>query len=339
MTRLAQGLSRRGFLECALLAGAVAPSITARASPPPQLGGSSTSVRTGGARTVQISGGHQVWAKSIAPRADRIQVLTLHGGPGLPHFYFECFEDFLPQAGIGYWYYDQLGCGFSDQPKDTSLWQIARFRNEVEEVRRGLGLEKVVLLGHSWGGLLAIEYALQHPERVAGLVISNMTASIASYLTYIAKLRSELPSQQARRLQELEAAHAYESPEYDKIVFDGLYKKHICRLDPWPEPVDRAVRWLSNPVYQTMQGASEFEVTGTMKAWDRWDDIHRISCPALILGGRYDTMDPEDLREMSRRLPHSSTYICDKGSHLSMYDDQQAYFAALLPFLDSVTRV
>jgi proline iminopeptidase len=296
------------------------------------------SVRTGGARMLGVAGDHRVWVKAVGLRAQRVPVLTLHGGPGLTHFYFECFEDFLPQAGIAYFYYDQLGCGFSDQPNDTALWRIERFRDEVEEVRGGLGLERVVIFGHSWGGMLAIEYALRHPQRVAALVISNMTASISSYLAYIAKLRAQLPLDQQRRLQELEAARQYDSPEYEKIVFEGLYRRHICRLNPWPEPVDRAVKWLSNPVYQTMQGASEFEVTGVMQGWDRWGDIHRIRCPTLILGGRHDTMDPEDLRAMGRRMPNASTYICERGSHLGMYDDQRAYFSALVPFLASVTR-
>jgi proline iminopeptidase len=331
-------LSRRRLLEYALLATALSASErglaarTSAAQTPP------AAVRTGGSRTVPIAGGFQVWAKSIALRSDRIPVLTLHGGPGLPHFYLECFEDFLPQAGIGYWYYDQLGCGFSDQPQDDALWTIARFTAELEQVRAALGLERVVLLGHSWGGMLAIEYALKHPERLAGLVISNMTASISSYLAHIAALRAQLPPAQARRLEELETAQAYDAPEYEKIVFDVLYRRHICRLDPWPEPVTRAVRGLSAPVYNAMQGRSEFEVTGVMKGWDRWADLPRIACPTLVLGGRYDTMNPEDLREMSRRLPNASTYICERGSHLSLYDDQPAYFSALLPFLRHVTR-
>jgi proline iminopeptidase len=365
------GLSRRALLGRGLLAGAASVALrgaavraeepgasvsaSAAAEPPDGAAGDGShaltvgdpsgagppraaSVRTGGARMLRVAGEHRVWVKAVGLRAERVPVLTLHGGPGLTHFYFECFEDFLPPAGIGYFYYDQLGCGFSDQPKDTALWRIERYIDVVEDVRGGLGLEKMVILGHSWGGMLAIEYALQHPERVAALVISNMTASISSYLAYIAKLRAELPVDEQRRLRELEAARRYDAPEYEKIVFDGLYRKHICRLNPWPEPVDRAVKWLSNPVYQTMQGASEFEVTGVMKGWDRWGDIHRIRCPTLILGGRHDTMNPEDLRGMGRRMPDASTYICDQGSHLAMYDDQQAYFAALVPFLASVTR-
>lgn len=334
-------ITRRSLLAAALAAPAAAMSEAPEVADTPDNKPlqSQQRIHTGGARNIPISGGYNVWAKPVGVRPGKPAVLTLHGGPGLPHFYFECFEDYLPAADIGYWYYDQLGCGFSDQPQDAHLWTTERFTAEVEEVRTALALEKFVLFGHSWGGILAIEYALQHPQHLAGLVISNMTASIASYLKRIATLRAQLPVETAHRLTELERTQAYDSPEYEKIVFDGLYRKHICRLDPWPEPVTRAVRWLSAPVYNTMQGRSEFEVTGVLKGWDRWSDLKRIATPTLVLGGHFDTMDPEDLRRMSRLLPNSTTVICDQGSHLSMYDDQEAYFGALLPFLKKTTRV
>jgi proline iminopeptidase len=296
-------------------------------------------VLTGGARTVPISGGHHVWVKHVPAPGSGIPVLTLHGGPGFPHFYFECFEDFLPAAGISYWYYDQLGCGFSDQPKDAALWTIERFTQEVEEVRHALGLERMVLLGHSWGGLLGIEYALRHPERLTGLVISNMCASEPRYSAYLQKLRSELPAPKLRRLEELERSHAYDSPEYESIMWEDLYRRHICRLDPWPEPVLRAVKYLSAPVYNAIQGPSEFEVTGSMKGWDRWNDLSKIRTPTLVIGGRFDEMNPSDMQAMGRLLPDSTTAMCERGSHLSMYDDQQAYFAAVVPFLQRVTRL
>ena len=137
-------------------------------------------VRTGGARTVRIDGKYDVWVKQVGTGS--IPVLTLHGGPGFNHFYLECLEDFLPQADIRFWYYDQLGCGFSDSPDDVSLWTIDRYRAEVEQVRAALGLERFILYGHSWGGMLGMEYAVRYPEHLAGLVVSNMTASVAEQL-------------------------------------------------------------------------------------------------------------------------------------------------------------
>jgi len=129
---------------------------------------------------VRIDGKYEVWVKQVG--TGNTPVLTLHGGPGFNHFYLECLEDFLPQADVRFWYYDQLGCGFSDSPDDVSLWTIDRFREEVEQVRQALGLERFILYGHSWGGMLGMEYALRYPQHLAGLVVSNMTASVAEYV-------------------------------------------------------------------------------------------------------------------------------------------------------------
>src|SRR4051812_21126942 len=221
---------------------------------------------------IDIAGGYRVWTKHVGNAAGP-QVLTLHGGPGLSHFYLECFEDFLPQAGFGYWYYDQLGCGFSDQPKDPSLWNTQRYCEELEAVRRGLGQKQLILFGHSWGGMLAIEYALKYPKHVRALVISNMSASIASYLAHLDRLRKQLPQTQQQALADFEARGDFSSPEYEKLVWGVLYHQHICRLDPWPEPVDRAVRYMNESIYGTMQGTDEFHVTGNFKDWNRWKDL------------------------------------------------------------------
>lgn len=144
--------------------------------------GRADGVRTGGARPIKLSSGHEVWTKQVGHGP--IPMLTLHGGPGATHFYLECFEDFLPRDRVRFWYYDQLGCGFSDAPDDTSLWTVDRYRAEVEEVRAALGVERLVLYGQSWGGMLGIEYALAFPERVERLIVSNMTASVPSYVEY-----------------------------------------------------------------------------------------------------------------------------------------------------------
>jgi len=331
-------LSRRDLLDAGLAATSLGSLPTlAQAATLPARPARSGEIHTGGARMIPISGNQHVWVKPVLSGHGGIPVLTLHGGPGFPHFYFECFEDFLPQAGISYWYYDQLGCGFSDQPKDSALWTIERFTTEVEEVRAALGFDRMVLLGHSWGGLLCLEYALKYPKRLAGMVVSNMTASTDSYLRYLAVLRKRLPPDTLRRLEELEAAGSYDSSEYEKIMFEELYPKYVCRINPWPEPVARAVRFLAEPVYNAIQGKSEFEVTGSMRGWDRWNDLHRIRAPTLLLGGEHDEINPDDMREMARRIPNAAVTICDQGSHLAMYDDQARYFAALIPFLKRVT--
>lgn len=334
------GSSRRTFL--ASTGGAVLASACRPAAQPPESvatcgpvpSGRADGVRTGGSRSIQIDGKYNVWVKQVG--TGPIPVLTLHGGPGVPHFYFECMEDFLPQAGVRFWYYDQLGCGFSDQPADTSLWTLERFREEVEQVRVALGLEQFILFGQSWGGMLAIEYALKYPQHLSGLVISNMTASIPSYVDYVGQLRSKLPADIQAVLTKYEAKGQYEAPEYQEAMLKGVYSRHICRLDPWPEPVARAFAHLAAPVYNTIQGPNEFVVTGTMKSWDRWKDLPNLKMPTLLIVGRYDEMNPADIQKMGTLIPDSKVVICEKGSHLSMWDDQETYFAALVPWLKTV---
>ena len=259
--------TRRDFITSSAAAACLGQVSRASAATPDRTEDAAR-VRSGGSLMIDVGEGHRVWTKHVGSTSG-VQVLTLHGGPGLPHFYFECFEDFLPQAGFGYWYYDQLGCGFSDNPRDSSLWTIERYCEEVEAVRRGLKQEKLVLLGHSWGGILAIEYALKYPQHVRALVISNMSASIDSYLQHLDRLRKQLPQAQQTALSEFEARGDYSSPEYEQLMWGVLYHQHICRLDPWPEPVDRAVRFLNETIYSTMQGSDEFHVTGNLAGWDR----------------------------------------------------------------------
>ncbi len=335
------GFSRRAFLASsggAVLTAACQPAAAPKAAAAattcgPVPSGRADGVRTGGSRYIQVDGKYKVWVKQVGTGS--IPVLTLHGGPGAPHFYFECMEDFLPQAGVRFWYYDQLGCGFSDQPDDKSLWTIDRFREEVEQVRAALGLDKFILFGQSWGGMLAIEYALKYPQYLSGLVISNMSASIDGYVKYVGELRRALPDDVKAVLDKYEARGQYEAPEYQQAMMK-VYARHICRLDPWPEPVIRAFAHLAAPVYNTIQGPNEFVVTGTMKGWDRYQDLPNIKVPTLLIVGRYDEMNPADIQRMGTLIPDSKVVICEKGSHLSMWDDQEAYFAALIPWLQSI---
>jgi proline iminopeptidase len=244
----------------------------------------------------------------------------------------------LPSAaGIEYYYYDQLGCGNSDQPDDPSLWTVARYTQEVEEVRRGLGLENFVLYGHSWGGILAIEYALNYQQHLCGLIISDMTAGTQSYLKRTATLKQNLLSpEKIAQLNALEARQEYDNPAYEKIMMEDLYPQMNCRTHPWPEPLIRAFRHLNDKIYNQMQGKSEFLVTGNLKDWERWDRLHEIKTKALTIGARYDEMDPEDMKKMATLIPNATSAICPNGSHLCMWDDQEIYFRHLLGFLRAV---
>jgi proline iminopeptidase len=325
-------IDRRSLL--ALSSASLIHARLAGASPATDAPTTSATVKTGGIRMIPVDGKYKVWTKKVGKGP--IKVLTLHGGPGVTHEYFECFEDFLPQAGMEFYYYDQLGSYYSDQPDDKSLWTVDRFREEVEQVRAALGLENFYLYGQSWGAMLAIEYALKYQKHLKGLVLSNMTASIASYVAYIQKLRAALPAEIQAVLNKYEATGQYDAPEYQQAMFQEVYGRYICRLDPWPDPVARAFKHLAAPVYNTMQGPNEFVVTGTFKDWDRWKDLPRITVPTLVIGARYDEMNPEDIRRMGKLMPNARVAICENGSHLAMWDDQEAYFRHLLRFLKDV---
>jgi proline iminopeptidase len=292
-------------------------------------------IRIAGIRMLPVMGGkYKVWTKKIG--SGPVKVLLLHGGPGFSHEYLEAFESFLPQAGIEMYYYDQLGCNNSDQPDDPSLWTLARYTEEVEEVRRGLGLEHFVLYGHSWGGILAIEYALHHQQHLWGLVISDMTAGIRSYLKRTAFIKRQLPPETLARLAALEAKEDYDSPEYQKIMMEDLYPKMLCRVQPWPEPLSRAFRHANDKIYNQMQGKSEFLVTGNLKDWERWNRLPEIKVKTLTVGSQYDEMDPEDMKKMAALMPAASYGFCPNGSHFCMWDDQAIYFKHLLGFLNAI---
>lgn len=286
-----------------------------------------------GAEFVQLDNGFHVWTKRIGHGP--IQILTLHGGPGCTHEYFECFEEFFPKEKYQIIFYDQLGSYYSDQPEDTSLWTIDRFCEEVEQVRKALDLENFYLYGQSWGGLLAIEYALKYQHHLKGVVLSNITGSVASYVNYLNRLREILPDSIQETLRFFEEKEDFLNPEYEKLMFEEVYSRHLCKLKPWPEPLLRTFAHLNTKVYQTIQGPNEFVVTGNFKNWDRWQDLKDITIPALIICGRFDTMNPQDIVKMGELMPNASIKICENGSHCTLFDDQEVYFQTLNYFFNA----
>jgi proline iminopeptidase len=282
---------------------------------------------------ITVDGKYQVWTKQVGN--GKIKVLTLHGGPGLTHEYLECFEDFLPQAGIEFYYYEQLGSHYSDQPTNTSLWTIDRFSDEVEQVRKGLGLDHFYLYGHSWGGMLAMEYAFKYQEHLKGLILSDMTAGIRAYEKHAVVLRSKLPPDVLQVLEKYEGLKQFDAPEYQDVLMNKVYPQFFCRLKPWPEPILRTFKHINQDIYNYMQGPNEFFITGTFRDWDVWDKLPTIKVPTLCIGGTYDTMNPDDIRREGRLIPRSRVLITN-GSHMCMYDDQQTYFKGLIKFLKDV---
>lgn len=300
-------------------------------------------VLAGGVRMIPIKtpvGSFRVWTKRTGNNPD-LKVLLLHGGPGETHDYFEAFDSFFPGAGIEYYYYDQLGGGRSDHPDNDSLWTIPRFVEEVEQVRIALGLDSsnFCLLGHSWGGILAMEYALKYQKNLKCLVISNMMASIPAYNEYAGKvLMSTMDPEKLALVKKLEAEHKTDDPRYMQILMPMHYEKHVLRMpaEQWPEPVLYSFEHMNKHIYQLMQGPSELGASGRLAEWDRFDELVKIKVPSLVIGAGHDTMDPKHMRAMAERLPKGRYLLCPDGSHMAMYDDQQTYFDGLIDFLHDV---
>jgi proline iminopeptidase len=300
-------------------------------------------VLAGGVKMIPITtpkGTFRVWTKRVGNNP-RIKVLLLHGGPAATHEYFEAFDSYFPRAGYEYYYYDQLGSTYSDQPNDPSLWEIPRFVDEVEQVRTALGLTKdnFYLLGHSWGGILAVEYALAHQGHLKGLIISNMMASIPAYNEYAQKvLIPQMDQKVLTEVKALEARKQYGDPRYMELLIPHFYVKHVLRMphDQWPDPVNRAFAHLNHAIYVPMQGPSELGSSGKLEKWDRSADLKEITVPTLIVGAKHDTMDPNHMEVMSKQVRRGRYLYCPNGSHLAMYDDQKTYFDGLIKFVADV---
>jgi proline iminopeptidase len=300
-------------------------------------------VLAGGVRMITIdtpSGKFKVWTKRIGNNPT-IKVLLLHGGPGVTHEYFEAADSFFPGASIEYYYYDQLGSYYSDQPDMAKLNSLPRFVDEVEQVRKALGLDKknFYLLGTSWGGLLAMEYALKYPQNLKGLVISNMMASIPAYNDYARKVIMPKMDQKAlAEIKKLEAAGKYEDPRYMELLMQYHYVDHLLRMPPdqWPDPVLRAFKHMNPKVYIPMQGPSELGASGILAKWDRTADLGKIAVPTLVVGARYDTMDPEHMKMMASKMPNARYLYCPNGSHMALYDDQKVWFDGVIRFIKDV---
>ena len=302
-------------------------------------------IQTGNIQLIPIEtpvGKFKVWTKRIGNNPT-IKVLLLHGGPACTHEYFECFENFFPQNNIEFYYYDQLGAYYSDQSSDTSLWHLDRFIEEVEQVRKALKLDNsnFYLLGHSWGGILAMQYALKYQQNLKGLIISDMMASCPKYGKYAEDVLSkQMDKNVLDTIHAIEAKKDFNNPIYMRLLYSDYYEKHICRMPnvDWPDPVKRTFKHLNSVIYTQMQGPSEFGIGGNLADWDVSDLLKNITTPTLTIGAHYDSMDPEFMKWMSTQFPNGSYLYCANGSHMCMYDDQQTYFKGLIKFIKAVDK-
>jgi proline iminopeptidase len=300
-------------------------------------------VRMAGIQMIPIqtpAGIFKVWTKRFGNNP-KIKILLLHGGPAGTSEYMECFESFFPAKGYEFYEYDQLGSYRSDQPSDSSLWTVDRFVEEVEQVRRAIGADasNFYLLGNSWGGILAMSYALKYQEHIKGLIIANMMASCPDYDTYAAEvLAKQMDPKVLAEVQDLEAKGEFANPRYMTLLQEHFYNLHICRLPEWPEPVNRSFLHMNPVIYTMMQGPSEFGISGRLATWDVKSRLKEIKTPTLVIGAKHDTMDPAHMEWMSNEFPNGEYLFCPNGSHLAMWDDQQVFMGGVIAFIDKTNE-
>ena len=283
-------------------------------------------------RTQEVAiGKHRVVTYSFGSGKD--VVLLLNGGPGLPCDYLREAHSFLADHGFRVVTFDQLGTGKSDRPTDESLWSITRYVEEVETIRTALDLGKVHLLGHSWGGWLAIEYAVHHGDKLKTLLLEDTVADMPHLISELERLRGALGSETIAMMQRHEAQGTINHPEYMAAI-TLLNYRHVCRLEEWPAPVKRSLDdWNMGP-YMTMQGPNEFLYTGNLKDWNRVPDLPRITVPTLITCGQHDELTPACALRMKQNLPNAEIKVFPNSSHMPFYEEPQAYYPVLLDFLN-----
>ncbi len=259
------------------------------------------------------------------------EVLCLHGGPGSTHDYLLSMAD-LAERGYRVTFYDQLGCGRSAVPKDPALVVPEHYVEEVEAFRKEMSLGNPHIIGSSWGGMLAIAYALKYQRNMTTMTTVGGLHSVPLTVKEMQRMKRGLPKDVQRTMAKYEAAGEYEDPEYQAAVM-VFYKKHLCRLEPWPAEVTYSLEHTSKLVYRIMNGPNEFTIIGNIRYWDVTDRLRTITTPTLVLGGRYDEVSPLVAKEIHRRIRGSELTIFPKSSHLAFWEERDAFMNRVLKFL------
>jgi proline-specific peptidase len=276
--------------------------------------------------------GHETWYRSVGD-GPGTPLLCLHGGPGSTHVGLTVLEPLADERRVVL--YDQVGSGNSSKPSDPSLWTVELFVAELANVREALELEQVHLLGHSWGGMLAQEYALTQPHGLASLVLSSTLSSAALWREESLRLRAAMPAEIAAQLDAHEAAGTTDDPEYERAIFEFLHR-HLCRLDPWPPIVEEIVHSTNLEVYNTMWGPSEAHPTGVLAGWDVTPRLGEIQVPALVLCGRHDEATPRQAETIAAALPDTELVVFEESAHLAPLEETEHYLSTVRAFLARV---
>lgn len=264
------------------------------------------------------------------------EILALHGGPGATHDYLLSLAD-LAEHGYRVTFYDQLGCGRSQVPKDPALFVPEHYVEEVEAFRKEMNLERPHVIGSSWGGMLAIAYALKYQRNMKTMTTVGGLHSVPLTVREMLRMKRTLPAEVKKTMERYEAAGEYDDPEYQKAVM-VYYKRFLCRLEEWPTEVTYSIEHLSKPVYGTMNGPNEFTIIGNIRYWDVTDELHTIHVPTLVLGGKFDEVSPVVAREIHSHIRGSELTIFPNSSHMAFWEERPAFMKRVVRFLKEHPR-
>jgi proline iminopeptidase len=307
------------------LFGGIARGAAAAAYPDPERAG-----------FVGVRGG-QVWYRINGTRhavEGKLPLLVIHGGPGFSHHYLLALTALADDRPVIF--YDQLDSGNSERPGDPANWTVERFVSEVDDVRAALGLDRLIVLGSSWGGTVAAEYAIDRPAGLVGLVLASPLISTSRWIADNTAYRKALPADVQRVLDEHEAAGTTDNPEYQEAVM-VFYRRHLCRLDPWPDEVKRAFELANFDLYITMWGNTEFNATGTLKGYDASPRLGRIQAPTLFTCGEFDEATPVTCKDFAGMVPNARVAVIPDASHMAFVEQPNAYRATVRTFFNELT--
>lgn len=282
--------------------------------------------------------GQRTWVGIVGSEADerttgKAPLLLLHGGPGACHDYLESLAA-LSATGRRVIFYDQQGCGNSDQPDDPARWTVDFYCREIDAVRAALGLERVHILGQSWGGMLLMEYLVRRPAGLVSATIASSPADMPMWIAETARQRAALPPEVIATLDRHEAAGTWDDPAYEAAV-QVFYDRHLCRVVPAPEFDQRSFAKLArNPqVYRTMNGPTEFHVVGTLRDWEVLTRLDAVDLPVLLTNGRHDEATPAQVERIADRLPQAEWVLFEQSAHLAHAEEPDRYMAVVADFL------
>ncbi|MHB8470006.1 MAG: proline iminopeptidase-family hydrolase [Gaiellaceae bacterium] len=283
--------------------------------------------------------GHETWYEVVGDLdAGPTPVVICHGGPGAGHDYTEPIAD-LSRSGRGCVLYDQLGCGRSEHLPDApaDFWNPQLFKDELIALTDHLGIAgRYAVVGQSWGGMLALEHALDHPPGLRAIVVADSPASMELWVSEANRLRRDLPRDVQETLTRHETEGTTDDPEYEAAVLK-FYERHLCRVE-WPDCVRRSFAQMAEDptVYHTMNGPSEFHVVGSLTGWDITDRLHEIATPTLLVSGRYDEATPLIVGEIHARIPGSRWELFEESSHMPHVEEPEAFLERVEAFLATI---